>query len=37
MRENKARTEIRKRKYDEALSVWLREQRSEAYIDVKAN
>ena len=25
MRENKARTEIRKRKYDEALSVWLRE------------
>ena len=37
MRENKARTEIRKGKYDEALSVWLREQRSEAYIDVKAN
>jgi peptidyl-prolyl cis-trans isomerase SurA len=37
MRENKARKEIRKRKYDEALSVWLREQRSEAYIDVKAN
>ncbi len=35
MRENQARSEIRKRKYDEALSNWLRELRSEAYVDIK--
>ena len=35
MRENQARAEIRKRKYDEALSNWLRELRSEAYVDIK--
>ena len=35
MRENQARSEIRKRKYDEALSTWLRELRSEAYVDIK--
>lgn len=37
MRENQARTEIRKRKYEEALANWLRELRSEAYTDIKVN
>lgn len=36
MRENAARTEIRKRKASEELQNWLRELRSEAYVDIKA-
>lgn len=36
MRENSARAEIRKRKASEVLQNWLRELRSEAYIDIKA-
>lgn len=36
MRENTARTEIRKRKSTEELANWLRELRSEAYVDIKA-
>lgn len=36
MRENAARNEIRKRKAAEELENWLRELRSEAYIDIKA-
>lgn len=35
MRESAARTEIRKRKFNEELDNWLRELRSEAYIDIK--
>lgn len=35
MRENAARTEIRKRKASEELQNWLRELRSEAYVDIK--
>jgi len=37
MRDNQARTEIRKRKYEEALANWLRELRSEAYTDIKVS
>ena len=36
MRENAARIEIRKRKSSEELQNWLRELRSEAYVDIKA-
>ncbi len=35
MRINRARTEIRKRKYNEELGNWIRELRSGAYIDIK--
>jgi len=35
MRENTARNEIRKRKASEELENWLRELRSEAYVDIK--
>ncbi|PIE24873.1 MAG: molecular chaperone SurA [Neptuniibacter caesariensis] len=35
MQENRARTAIRKRKFHEELSNWLREIRSQAYIDIK--
>ncbi len=36
MRTNQARAEIRKRKFNEELNNWIRELRSEAYIDIKA-
>jgi len=36
MRENSARAEIRKRKAAEELENWLRELRSQAYVDIKA-
>lgn len=36
MRTNRARAEIRKRKYNEELGNWIRELRSGAYIDIKA-
>jgi len=36
MRENAARIEIRERKASEELQNWLRELRSEAYVDIKA-
>ena len=35
MRENSARAEIRKRKATEELENWLRELRSQAYVDIK--
>lgn len=37
MRENAARNEIRKRKASEELQNWLRELRSEAYVDIKGS
>ena len=35
MQENRARATIRKRKFNEELSNWLREIRSQAYVDIK--
>ena len=35
MQENRARAAIRKRKFNEELSTWLREIHSQAYIEIK--
>ena len=35
MQENRARAAIQKRKFNEELSTWLRELRSQAYVDIK--